>query len=62
MLFTAKKEKTKNTNNPDKVTTGKLRLTTDLNEYSEDVIRGVNIFYDDPTNIMAMKVSVEPEK
>lgn len=62
MLFTAKKEKTKNTNNPDKVTTGKLRLTTDLNEYSEDVIKGVNIFYDDPTNIMAMKVSVEPEK
>jgi hypothetical protein len=58
MLFIGKKNTTTTETKGDKVTTGRLRLQTDLTEYNEDKIKGINISFPDANNIMEMAVTV----
>lgn len=60
MIFNKNKTKAETQGKGDKVTTGRLRLNTDLAEYNEDKIKGINISFNDPNNIMEMKITVEP--
>ena len=46
----------------DKVTAGKLRLQSDLTEYNEDKIKGIDIQFPNPNNIMEMLILVDPPK
>ena len=63
MLFLGKKGGDKQSGNKtDKTTAGKLRLQSDLTEYNEDKIKGIDIKFPDPNNIMAMTIVVEPPK
>ena len=62
MIFIPKKASTGNEVKGDKVSSGRLRLQTDLTEYNEDKIKGINITFPNHNNIMDMTITVEPPK